>query len=119
MNGRKRRFVSILGLLGTGFEEEVDWPTMDCIVEVFGVSRHILKASQVRLDLPPEATLEEVVAALGQREAQLLGRVVAPDMNALIPPYMFYQEGRGFVDDLSQRVEPGDRFVIMFSAVGG
>lgn len=92
---------------------------MECVVEVFGVPRQLLKASQVKLDLSPRATLRELVAALGQREAQLVGRVIAPDTNALIPPYTLYQEGRGFVEDLSQRVEPGDRFVLMLATVGG
>ena len=92
---------------------------MECVVEVFGVPRQILKASQVKLDLSPGATLKEVVATLGQREAQLLGRVITPDMNALVAPYRLYQEGRGFVDDLSQRVDPGDRFVLMLATVGG
>ena len=92
---------------------------MECIVELFGVPRQVVKAPQVRLDLPTGATLREVVAALGQREAELLGRVIAPDTKALIPPYMLYQEGRGFLEDPSQRVEPGDRFVLMLSSVGG
>jgi len=92
---------------------------MECIVEVLGIPRQIVKAEQIKLDLSPGATLGEVVAALGQKEAQLLGRVITPDTNALIPPYMLYQEGSGFVDDLSQRVEPGDRFVLMLATVGG
>ncbi len=92
---------------------------MECIVEVFGVPRQILKASEVKLDLHPGATLREVVAELGRTEEELMGRVIVPDTSSLIPPYMLYQDGRGFVEDLSHKVEPGDRFVLMMATVGG
>lgn len=78
-----------------------------------------MNAPQVELSLPAGVSLREVVTALGQREAQMLGRVIAPDMTELVSPYMFYREGKGFVNDLSQGVEPGDRLLLMLSAVGG
>lgn len=92
---------------------------MDCTVELFGIPRQLMKTSQIKLDLPPGARLEEVAAALGHLESRLRGRVIDADTNALVSPYMFYREGRGFVDDLSQRVEPGDHLLLMLAALGG
>ena len=92
---------------------------MECTVELFGVPRQLMKTSQVELCLPAGVSLREVVTVLGQREAQMLGRVIAQDMTELVSPYMFYREGKGFVNDLSQGVEPGDRLLLMLAAVGG
>lgn len=78
-----------------------------------------MQTSEVRLKLFPGASLRDLVATLVQREARLLGNVVAPDTVSLIWPYRLYREGSGFVDDLSQKVEPGDRFVLMAVTVGG
>ena len=92
---------------------------MKCIVELFGAPRQLMKASEVELKLPPGASLQDIVTTLAQREARLLGNVIAPDVSALIFPYSFYRVGRSFVNDLSQKVESGDRFLLMSTGVGG
>jgi len=92
---------------------------MECTVELFGTLRQLMKTSEVKLKLPPGASLKDLVAALVEREAGLLEGVVDPKTLALSVPYRLYQEGRGFVDDLGRKVERGDRFVLMSVAVGG
>ena len=92
---------------------------MECTVELFGTLRQLMKASEVKLKLPPGSSLRDVLSNLVQREARLLEGVVDPDMKALSKPYRFYQEGKGFVDDLSQKVEHGARLLLMSAAVGG
>ena len=92
---------------------------MECTVELFGTVRQLMGTSEAKLKLPPGSSLKDVLSALVQREARLLEGVVDPDMKALSKPYRFYQEGKGFVDDLSQKVEDGARFLLMSAAVGG
>ena len=92
---------------------------MECTVELFGTLRQLMGASEVKLELPAGSSLKDVLSALVQREARLLEGVVDPDMKVLSKPYRFYREGKGFVDDLSQKVEHGARFLLMSAAVGG
>ena len=92
---------------------------MECTVELFGTLRQLMKTTEVKLRLSPGASLRDLVAALVQREARLLEGVVDPKTLALSVPYRFYQEGKGFVDDLSQKVEHGARLLLMSAAVGG
>jgi hypothetical protein len=92
---------------------------MECTVELFGSLRQLMGASDITLRLPAGSSLKDVLSALVQREARLLEGVVDPATNALKQPYRFYQEGKGFTDDLSQKVEHGDRFLLMSAAVGG
>jgi hypothetical protein len=92
---------------------------MECTVELLGTLRQLMGASEVKLKLPPGSSLKDVLRALVQREARLLEGVVDPDTEVLSKPYRLYQEGKGFVDDLSQRVENGNHFLLMSVAVGG
>ncbi len=92
---------------------------MECTVELFGTLRQLMKASEVRLKLPPGSSLRDVLSNLVQREARLLEGVVDPKTKALNGRYRFYKEGKGFMDDLGQKVEHGDRFLLMSAAVGG
>ena len=92
---------------------------MNCTVELFGTPRQLIAAPEVKLELSTGATLRDLLAFLAQKEAGLLESVIAADKNALIQPYRFYREGNGFVDDLSQKIEHGDRFALMAAAVGG
>ena len=92
---------------------------MECTVELFGTLRQIVGAPEVRLTLAAGSKLQDVLGALVQREARLLGGVVDPKTKALNGPYRFYKEGKGFMDDLGQKVEHGDRFLLMSAAVGG
>jgi len=92
---------------------------MECTVELFGTLRQLIGAPEVRLTLAAGSKLRDVLAALVQREPRLLESVVERDMRALSAPYRFYREGKGFVDDLGQKVEQGDRFMLMSAAVGG
>jgi molybdopterin converting factor small subunit len=92
---------------------------MECTVELFGTLRQLMGASEVELKLPSDSSLKDVLSALVQREARLLEGVVDLDMQALSKPYRFYQEGKGFADDLSQKVEHGARLLLMSAAVGG
>lgn len=92
---------------------------MECTVELLGTLRQLMGASEVKLTLSPGSSLKDVLRALVQREARLLEGVVDPDTEALSKPYRLYQAGKGFVDDLSQRVENGNHFLLMSVAVGG
>ena len=92
---------------------------MECTVELFGTLRQLMGASDVTLRLPADSSLKDVLSALVQREARLLEGVVDPATNALKPPYRFHEKGKGFVDDLSQKVEHGARLLLMSAAVGG
>lgn len=92
---------------------------MECTVELFGIFRQLMQTSEMKLKLPAGSSLKDVLSALVQREARLLEGVVDPATNALEQPYRFYQAGKGFTDDLSHKVEHGDRYLLMSAAVGG
>ncbi len=88
-------------------------------VEVYGAGLGRSSQRQVELDLDPEVTLGDVLAALSSQAPALAGRVLGDDGRSLKPPYVMNVNGLVFVDDLSVRPHDGDRILLMAPPAGG
>jgi hypothetical protein len=88
---------------------EESWVT----VEFFGVPR--LRAGQGELRVPA-GTATEVLAAVERACPGLAGLVRD---GRLSPHYLLSVDGRCFVANLDQYVEPGDRLLLLSADAGG
>ena len=90
-----------------------------CVVEFYGVPRQLLALSQKELELEDNADLGKLLAYLVKTWPKLLGSVIAPERNRLLPSYFLGINGRASVSDLSTRISEGDHILLMTGAAGG
>lgn len=74
---------------------------------------------RVDMDVAPEATLEDVLAALGRQAPAIASNVLGADGHSLRPPYVMNLNGLDFVDNLDRKIQPDDRILIMAPPAGG
>ena len=86
-------------------------------VELFGVARLLAKTQTVSLALPQEATLAQVVSALGEKLPVLVGRII--DSDGLVPGYTCNINGLDFVRTPSTKINSGDKIFILSADAGG
>lgn len=96
-----------------------DGPAIHCTVELLGVARLRGKTKSVALDLPGDATIAQVLAALAEKLPALVGPVIAPAKNALVDGQACNINGRNFIRDLGAPVHSGDRIFILSADAGG
>lgn len=83
------------------------------------MSRLLAGQTEVELKLASGAPLRDALAALGREHAGLVGPVLAPDGDGLLPCYALSLNGRSFAPDLDVPLEPGDRILILSTPAGG
>ena len=86
-------------------------------VELFGVARLLAKTQKISLALPAQATLAQVIAALGKKLPVLVGRVI--DAEGLIAGYSCNINGLEFVRAPDAKVNCGDKIFILSADAGG
>jgi len=89
------------------------------VVELFGLARYLVRRKEIRLDLPEDATLRDVVARLASQTKELIGQVIDGKRMELIEPYSLNINGQYVARDLSMKVNEDDRILLLFTAVGG
>ena len=94
-------------------------PGACCEVELFGVARLRARTSRVSVEVPEPATLAQVLSALALKLPALVGPVINTAGDDLTAGHVCNLNGRDFVRDTRQPVEPGDRLLIMSSDAGG
>lgn len=92
---------------------------MKVVVELFGLARYLVRRKEIRLDLPEDATLRDVVARLASQTKELIGQVIDGKRMELIEPYSLNINGQYVARDLSMKVNEDDRILLLFTAVGG
>jgi molybdopterin converting factor small subunit len=92
---------------------------LGCTVELFGTAQLLAKSKTVSLALPPEATLARVLSALAEKLPILVGRVITPEKNRLASGFACNINGLDFVRDPAERINPGDRVLILSADAGG
>lgn len=90
-----------------------------CTVELFGTAQLLAKVKTVSLALPAEPTLAHVFLALAEKLPILVGRVIAPEKNRLASGFACNLNGLAFVRDPAERIDPGDRILIVSADAGG
>ena len=88
-------------------------------IELFGMSDEFAGLSQVEVELPDEATLGEVVAALRTKAPALEGKIIRPGEDRLTAHYSFNVNGRFHIEEYDAKVHPGDHILVLTLALGG
>jgi hypothetical protein len=96
-----------------------EWSTtMTLTVEMFGLSP-FAQTNSVRVEVPEQATVQELVAALAANVPSLVGHVIQTDGRNLVENYGFYINSLFVSDDQDVRLKSGDRVVLILLATGG
>lgn len=90
-----------------------------CTVELFGIARLRAKKSEVSLELPPNATLADVLLGLAEAVPALVGPVIAREKDRLAAGHACNLNGRDFVRGAGTRIVNGDRILILSADAGG
>lgn len=83
-----------------------------------GVARRLGKETEVAIDVPDDATLRDVSAALAARFPAFVGPLLAPGTFELVEPHFFSVNGQRVVS-LDAKARDGDRILIMAVTAGG
>ncbi|HXG21188.1 MAG TPA: NTP transferase domain-containing protein [Methylomirabilota bacterium] len=102
-----------------GLARSVSVPPLCLIIELFGVARLKAKTNQIALQLLPSATVTDALTALANACPALLGAVIAPDMQALLPGHACNLNGLEFIKDYNTPIHDGDHLLILSSDAGG
>jgi hypothetical protein len=95
---------------------------MKLTVEMFGLSPFTdTNAVEVEVEVEDgaEASLDQVIAALGRKLPALRGRVIDPARDRLVENYGLYVNSQFVSDDDQVRVKQTDRVVLILLATGG
>ena len=83
-------------------------------VEFYGIPRQRAGRSELSVKA---GSVAEVLSAV-QCACPSLKDLVQPD-GRLAPHYLFSSDGRRFVQDVTEAVQPGDRFMLLSADMGG
>ncbi len=88
-------------------------------LQMYGLSHEITNLREVELELPENAGMKAVVAALKKQIPALEGTVIAKGENRLEPLYKFNLNGRFYFEGMDFQLHPGDRIALLVPATGG
>ena len=88
-------------------------------VELFGLAQMACNQRQVTVEVPPEATLMDIVTALADVCPALVGLVIRDDRCALYESYVLNLNGLAFVAQKRLQLRPGDTLLLFSSQAGG
>ncbi len=94
-------------------------PSMRLTIEFFGLARELTNARQIEVEVGPDSTLRDVVAALANARPKLVGPIIEPGKAGLVAPYLFNVDGRQTLQDLDYRPEDGQHILLLFALAGG
>jgi molybdopterin converting factor small subunit len=90
-----------------------------CVIGLFGLPRGVTDERRVEVELPDEASLTDIIAALRHKIPKLEGPVIRDGEDKLTDYYAFNINGRFYNDDKDIRVRSGDRIGLLALATGG
>jgi molybdopterin-guanine dinucleotide biosynthesis protein A len=93
-------------------------PTL-CKIELFGVARLKAKTDRLTFSLPSEAKITDAFATLGRACPELVGTVISPDCQSLLPGYACNLNGVEFVRTFDAVIKNGDHLLLFSSDAGG
>lgn len=93
--------------------------TLEIRVELFGVARMSSGRRVVRIAVPAEADVQDVVAALSRVCPQLVGEIILDDLSGLQTSYTLNVNGTSFVGNGPLNLEQGDTILLFSSQAGG
>ena len=88
-------------------------------VELFGLSHLFPGQYDIEVELGPETTLGELLAALRRKMPALGGKIIRTGEDRLAGLYAFNVNGRFFIDEYDVKVRPADHILIVTLALGG
>ena len=88
-------------------------------IELFGLAQLACNKRQVTIEVPPEATMPDIVTALADACPALLGLVIRDDRCALYDSYVLNLNGLAFVAQQRLQLQPGDTLLLFSSQAGG
>ena len=71
------------------------------------------------LEVKSEASLRDVLVALGDHYPALMGELIVPESYDLRSPYIFNFDGRRVAKDLDEQVQEDENLLLMHISVGG
>ena len=92
---------------------------MEFTVEFFGLPRRLSGAKEATVEVPPGATLREVVHALAARFPAFLGDLIDPQTYELREPYFFNIDARRVAKTLDYEPKADERLLLLFVEAGG
>jgi molybdopterin converting factor small subunit len=90
-----------------------------CVIGLFGIPHDVTDKRQVEIELPDDAGLTDLIAALRHKIPKLEGAVIHPGEDKLTDYFAFNINGRFYNDDKDIRIRSGDRVGLLALATGG
>ncbi len=91
-----------------------------CIVELYGLARVLVGQKLIEVRLPAGASVQDLLAELGARRPDLVGRVLRDDCSGVTEGQSLAINGLSFVEEpASVTLKHGDRVLILANAAGG
>ncbi len=91
---------------------------MKLTVEMFGLSPFV-DTNAVEVEVANDASLAQLIEALGRKLPALRGRVIDTEQNRLVENYGLYINTQFVSGDEPVRLKQGDRVVLILLATGG
>lgn len=94
---------------------------MRIVVEFIGDARLATNVRQTELEVSPDTTYRDLVRLVGERFPTLVGAVIEPDGETLMPANMLNLNGRRSIgaSAMGERMNEGDRVTFMSILAGG
>lgn len=93
--------------------------TIKVRVELFGTPRLRAGRREVELDLPAQASRQQVIQALAEACPALVGPVLGEDLNRLQEGYVFNLNGASFLAGDVFLLQSGDSLLLFSNQAGG
>ena len=88
-------------------------------VGLFGLSHVFPGQHDIEVELGPETTLGELLAALRRKMPALEGKIIRTGEDKLAGLYAFNVNGRFFLDEYDIKIRATDHILIVTLALGG
>jgi hypothetical protein len=88
-------------------------------VELYGLAQLACGRRQVAVDVPSDAAIPDIMAALAGACPALVGLVIRDDLSGLCESYVLNLNGLAFIARERLHVQPGDTLLLFSSQAGG
>lgn len=89
------------------------------IIPMYGLPREITEIRNVEVELPDEASMAEVIAALREKVPSLEGPVFRVGEDRLQEQYKFNINGQFYFDGMDFKLHQDDRIALLVPMTGG
>ncbi len=90
-------------------------------IEFTGISRVLTGQPGCTLTLEPQASIQDVISALGERYPGMIGDIIGKDGRTLIATNVFSLNGKKILHegDLQFKPQDGDKLILLSLLAGG